>query len=118
MIKFTVTGVVPSKANKYGIGRGRMWKDEDVVVYEDNFHFKTLRVPKHTFQKKEGLFVEYMFYLRNMGQYADNVEKTINYLMQKCGIIENDRWIIKHTTTKISDTANPRVEITIERMKP
>ena len=117
-MKFIVPGVVPSKANSYGMGRGNFYKKQEVKLYEADFHLQTALVKKHTFDKKDNLFVEYFFYLRNMGQDADNVEKTVNDCMQKCGIIENDKRIIKHTATKISDRINPRVEISIERLKP
>ena len=116
-MKFIVLGVVPSKANSYGMGRGNFYKKHEVGKYEMDFKCQTATVPKHSFDKKDNLFVEYLFYLRNMGQDADNVEKTVNDCMQKCGIIENDKRIIKHTTTKISDRVNPRVEISIERVK-
>lgn len=116
-VKFMVSGIVPSKANTYKRGRwGGIYVDAEVRKYQNDFDWQTKRVPKGEFDKKDDLKVAYKFYVSNMGQDADNIEKTVNDCMQKVGIIPNDKKIIKHTTEKIADKENPRIEVEIYKL--
>ena len=117
MIEIEVEGKVPSKSNTYGIGRGNFYKATVVDDYETTFFYQTLNVPKSTFKPDEYLCIEYWFYVKNMGQDADNIEKTVNDCLQKCCIIHNDKKIIEHHTYKIPDRKNPRIKLKIYGVK-
>jgi len=116
MIQFVVNGIVPSKSNTYGFGKGNFYKAAKVRQYEADFAWQTKNVKKNTFEKDDKLYICYKCYVGNMAQDVDNILKTINDSLQKTEIIKNDKRIILHRAYKQRDKENPRVEIKIRKL--
>lgn len=109
-IALVVFGNIPSKANKYLRGRGKsFYKDSSVVVFEQNALMQ-LNAQLHSIRKYHKLpltaklRVEYTFEVSGWEKDGDNMEKTINDILQKSGVIKNDKQIKNHSTA-IKDKA-------------
>lgn len=65
-------------------------------------------------QIKGKVFINYLFYLKgNLSFDGDNAEAGINDILEKCGIIENDKLIIEHHTKKIEKQSDFYTELEI-----
>lgn len=114
VIKFTVYGQCYSMKNGKS-GRG-MRKHPKAVVFERDF---ALQVPLSAKQgigsQRSPLEAWVVVYYPSFLQDVD--VEIVWDLLQKCGVVSNDRWIRrKHIDGRETDRDRPRVEITISEM--
>jgi Holliday junction resolvase RusA-like endonuclease len=117
MISFRVLGNLPRKSNGRQIFRpgGRKLifaKSNKALAYEKSFILQTGYIQKGTFADKQQLkMTAYIYY---DSQRPDLSDELLCDLMEKSGIIPNDRYIFEKHIYKIIDRKCPRVEVDIE----
>jgi hypothetical protein len=117
-VEFVVLGNLPRKSNSRRIFTNRktnrpiIVKSADALDYERSFAMQTKGVPKGKFDKKQTIALTAWVYYRN--PLSDLSDELLCDLMEKTGIIPNDRQIkVKHLYGGI-DKVNPRVIVVLE----
>jgi len=117
MIKFVVFGNLPRKSNSRRIFKNRrtgcpiIVKSQEALNYERSFASQVAGVPRGTFGEKDGLsLTAHIFYSSRRPDLSDEL---ICDLLEKTGIIHNDRQIVHKTLIKGLDRDNPRVEVEV-----
>lgn len=120
---FTLHGPVPSKKNNYRRGaNNKMYIPTDVGVELDAFLWQ-LKSVKNEYRLSEpiqgniSVTLDFLMCKHPDTQDADNMATTVFDLLQKSGLIQNDKYIYEHHVRK-SLTADriPSVVISIERI--
>jgi hypothetical protein len=120
-LAFTVFGQLPRKSNSRRIfrnprtGRPIIVKSADALSYEKSFAFQVANVDKGKFEPKEPLCLSAHVWYQS-GRSDLSIELFMD-LLEKTGIIHNDRQIkIMHLWGHI-DREFPRVEVLLERVE-
>lgn len=108
---FVVLGKVPTKSNKYRIGKGNFYRDESISLYEKDFAKQVTSKYKNRFKNKDRLIVMVDWYTTNFRQDIDAPLKILLDCMQKNQIIINDNRIDYLNIVRYIDRKNPRVEV-------
>lgn len=115
-IAFTVLGQCWSLKNGHGWGRGRSWKNPKAVKFEKDF---LLQVPPEV--RQLGLGSDKTPLRANVSVYYPSWRQDVDVeivwdLLQKAGVVSNDRWIREKHIYGHVDKDNPRVEIRLEEI--
>jgi Holliday junction resolvase RusA-like endonuclease len=108
-LKFTLTGEMPSKKNNYKRGaHGRLYIPENVQGVLDDFLWQLKKHrQKKPFTGRISLYA--IFYCKDpLKQDGDNMGTTLQDLLQKAGVIENDKFIMEWGGMKRPLTAVPQ----------
>lgn len=117
---FWITGKVPSKKNRYEISRGRIYLHPDIdsfnkLAYVEMF----IGNGKSFIQYDTAIELKLEFYCDDRSD-LDNMIGTICDMLQKNGVILNDRLIRKITADKFIDKLGkkelPRTRVEIVRI--
>lgn len=120
---YTITGRIPSKKNSKQIfvnrktgGRfitsSRAWKNfENGAIWELKSQFKK-RNPY-----KGDLYIDYTFLMKGKGATdVDNLMSGVNDLLQKAGVIEDDKNILSGSFRKIVGQPEYFTEVSIQKL--
>ena len=124
MLKFTITGDVPSKKNSFRIINNKKTGKPFILssVAKGKWHNRAISQllenrPNLAIARGNKLILEMTFYSETARAAAlDNKATTVLDLLQEAGIIENDNWnVIPKLILEYGgkDKNNPRCEITI-----
>lgn len=97
--------------NKY---TGRRVKTKEAKSWESEALWMLKKIRKK-FRKKEVVVIYEYYFKDNRSDYI-NRAKITDDIIEKAGIIDNDRQIIEGHIYKRIDKKNPRVEIEIEKI--
>lgn len=113
MIRLTILGNPPSKANSYRASGKKFYKASKVGTYERSFSLQC----NYKGDPIDDRFLAVLdVYVANAGSDLDNTFKVIFDCLQSNGIIKNDNKCYKIIATKHVDKKNPRVEIVLESL--
>lgn len=107
-----IFGQVPAKANRYKVGKGKMYRDVSVSDYERSFILQC--------QQYKGLMIDFEFefamivYFKSKASDLDNAAKTVLDCLQKAGAIKNDNLCMVIKLEKRIDKSSPRIEYYIK----
>lgn len=119
-ISFIVFGNLPRKSNSRRIFRNKYSgkviciKSEKALDYTDSFLRQTLGMEKWLYQSSRPPRLTAHIYYKN--KQSDLSCELLMDLMQKAGIIYNDRQIFEQVLYKHFDKVNPRCEVTVEEV--
>ncbi len=119
-ITFTVFGSLPRKSNSRRIFRNRYSgkiiciKSEKALDYTDSFLRQTLKVDRCLYHSSKPLKITaHIFY----GSRRQDLSGELLFdLLEKVGIIYNDRQIFEQVLFKYFDKLNPRCEVEVEEI--
>lgn len=121
-MRVIIEGRVPSKKNSKRIihPRGRrkpiLLSSENYLKFEANAleQIKKQNINVTT-PKSNMYYMEYIFHMRGKAATdADNMEASINDILQKAGIITDDKNIFYHLTLKLPNQEEYKTEVFIE----
>ncbi len=120
---FTLHGHVPSKKNSYRRSADRtMYIPEDIQKELDDFLWQLKGVRAHHRMSEPiigniEVSLDFAMIVHPDTQDSDNMATTIFDLLQKGGIIENDKYIYRHHVSKcFTHERLPSVVVTIEKI--
>lgn len=119
-MKLIILGNLPRKSNSRQLFKnrktGKMFsaKSDNALAYETDFLQQASNIPKGTFKDKEPLKLICHIYYRS-GR-SDLSDELFCDLLQKSGIIPNDRQIVEKHLYHHIDQDKPRVEGEITRI--
>ncbi len=108
----TILGRIPSKSNRYRIGKKRLYKTDEVTNYERNF---ALQYKRHETIKGEFGFSAKVYLAHKLSDH-DGIFKVIFDSLQKIGAIENDRFCGDIRSRRYYDSKNPRIEFELTKL--
>ncbi len=116
LVRFTVYGHLPRKSNRRKIARAgkriMLIKSKDALDYEKSFLEQVPRNAKRGYGNRDQLLaLEARIYYRSWRSDV-SVELLLD-LLQKSGVISNDRWVREFHYIGLVDPKNPRVELTL-----
>jgi Holliday junction resolvase RusA-like endonuclease len=117
-IHLSIIGQLPRKSNSRRLvtnkstGRAMFIKSKEALQYEKDFE---QQVPRNARVNMEGkLALRCIIYYRS--NRSDLSDELLCDMLEKAGVISNDRWIFYKEQAKVIDKVFPRVELTIEQM--
>ncbi len=119
-MNFTILGNLPRKSNSRQVFKNRRTgniifaKSATALDYTDSFLLQTKNVDKSLFQSSRPLKLTAKIYYQS--KLSDLSDELLCDLMQKSGIIFNDRLIKEKHLYCYLDKINPRCEVEIEEI--
>lgn len=106
----------PSINATYKTGKGRFYKDERAVAWEEEvlYLLKTHQWTKNTLSGR--LYVSFWWFFKRERDISSGV-KILEDVLQKAGVYKNDSQIYQEVLHKDFDIKNPRVEIEIRELE-
>jgi Holliday junction resolvase RusA-like endonuclease len=117
-VRLSIIGQLPRKSNSRrlvtnkGTGRAMFIKSKEALQYEKDFEQQVRQKDRVGMDGKLALRC-IIYYRSNRSDLSDEL---LCDMLEKAGVISNDRWIFYKEQGKVIDKENPRVELTIEQM--
>ena len=111
-LELSIEGEVPSKKNRYRIGRGKFYQDAAVTRWMEEFFYQARQQCPGMSPISSEIALTIIFYIKR-DKDLDNLLNSVFDALQNSGIIKNDKLITSCRATKIKTKAIPRVEISI-----
>lgn len=101
LYEFNIPDLPPSLNSVYKIGRGKMYKSDDVLVFEKIFAYTAPKLPA-PIEEEVSLSLTFTFADRRKYKMSDidNLCKVMLDTLQKFGVIKNDRLIVELNVKK------------------
>lgn len=118
---FEIKGNCPSKKNNYKQSRGHWYKPEDIVLFEKNaflqLNVQKKKYPESSFPLKGDLSIYLIIDIMKRDKDIDNLCTTIFDILEKGGIIENDKYITRLEAIKGRKQSRDLIQICISTNK-
>jgi len=120
-LSFTVLGDLPRKSNSRRLFRNRstgrpiIVKSAKALNYEGSFAAQVTSVSKNIFRENDKIMLSAQIYYSS--RRPDLSDELLCDLLEKTGIIHNDRALVEKHLYKGLDKDNPRVEVVLELAK-
>ena len=108
----TILGTVPSKANNYRFGNGRVYKPKALTDYENSFF---LQCNQYRNKNIKGFFEMHLdvYYPSNRSDLDGALKVVLDILQNKVKAIDNDNKMVRLVANKYVDKLKPRIEFEI-----
>lgn len=104
---------IPAKKNKYKIGRGRMYKPDDILAFEDEVFVATRE--QRCIQIPGKFSISGTYYLTEAAD-LDNANTTLLDALQLCGVIENDKLNVHIDIHKVTGSGRHGCIVTLTQV--